>query len=1007
VKPISMILTAEQRRAVERSGQNVCVVAGPGSGKTRVLIERFAWLVEHENVDAGRILAITFTEKAATEIKQRLMDRFAGRADLREQIERAWVSTIHGFCARLLREHAIAAGLAPDFSVLDQAPSDRMARAAAEESIDELLRERGDDTRRLLESMDLSTQDDGPQLDLARSLLEVYEAMRLAGIRELPQSEPAAGAFETARELARAILNDSERGKTLNQRSGHAELREWARTFFELPAGVSDRHFELAQLNVSRSHLVKNSVSRHAAAELKTGLLERVEADWLGLTHAPMLEMLREAIARLDQRYREKKREQAALDFSDLEEETIRLLQSDEAIRWETVERFEEILLDELQDTNRLQWILIELIRQRLFAVGDINQSIYGFRHAEPAVFHEYRASLPSGGVDELRENHRSRPEILDAVSRMLDGQAGIEPRGLTAARGSGAEVERLVGRGETTEDAEEMEAGLVAARIRALRDSGQYNYSDIAVLARALTAIAPFERAFDRFDIPFLVSGGRTFLEAREIRDITALLAALVNPLDEVALVGVLRSPLVGISDQELFREGREHWRAVFDRLFGSLRKMAGFAAPDRLIAKALDECGYVAGLPERARANVEKFLAWFRRENAANPRPLAEILEDVEALRVQQSEAEAPPPDAADVVRVMSIHAAKGLEFPVVFVSALHRRPDQRRSVIAFSATTGLGAKWRHPRTGKGQSDGAHLRVIEELKQREKAEENRLLYVAMTRAEDRLILTYAETKRPSDWQKRAELVVPETVAGNGSLAPAVPFVREASRPVEHFYHPPVLTGQYDSAAAVTAIAAFQACPRKYFLSTITTGEIRGGEGGGIATGLAAHRILAGEVIDVPEAEALARVFSESDLGLRAKNASRIEREFDFLLNIDDVVLRGQIDVWFEEAGVLVLVDYKTDRDTFTSDQYALQLRLYALAIERYAGRLPDRAVLYYLRSNRTIEVGISDAELDGAKAAVRAFRDAQESLAFPLRAGEQCARCEFFGNRCPAALS
>ena len=709
-----MILTADQRRAVERSGQNVCVVAGPGSGKTRVLIERFAWLVEHEGVDAGRILAITFTEKAATEIKQRLMDRFVDRADLREQIERAWVSTIHGFCARLLREHAIAAGLAPDFSVLDQAPSDRLARAAAEESIDELLRERSNDTRRLLESLDLSTQDDGRQPDLARGLLEIYEAMRLAGLRELPWSAPAPGEFERARELARDILLDPERGKTVNQKSGHAELRQWARALLELPAGVSDRHFELAQLNVSRSHLVKDSFSRHAAAELKTGLLERVEADWLGITHAPMLEMLRAAIARLDQRYREKKREQASLDFSDLEEETIRLLKSDPAIRRETVERFEEILLDELQDTNRLQWILIDLIRQRLFAVGDINQSIYGFRHADPAVFHEYRASLPSGGVDELRENHRSCPEILDAVSRMLDGQDGIEPRGLTAARGSGAAVERLVGRGESTEDAEENEAGLVGARIRAFHDSGQHNYRDIAVLVRALTAVTPFERAFDRSAIPFLVSGGRTFLEAREIRDMTALLAALVNPLDEVALVGVLRSPLVGISDEELFREGREHWRADFDRLFGSLRKMAGFAAPDRLIAKALDECGYVAALPERARANIEKFLAWLRRENAANPRPLAEMLEDVEALRVQQSEAEAPPPDAADVVRVMSIHAAKGLEFPVVFVSAMHRRPDQRRPVIAFSATAGLGAKWRHPRTGKGQSDGAHLRVL-----------------------------------------------------------------------------------------------------------------------------------------------------------------------------------------------------------------------------------------------------------------------------------------------------
>src|SRR5258707_236327 len=119
-----MMLSPEQRRAAERTGQDVCVVAGPGSGKTRVLIERFAWLVEQRQVDATRILAITFTEKAATVIKRRLIQRFASRPDLREAIERAWVSTIDGFCARVLRENAIAAGLAPDFAVLEQSAAD-------------------------------------------------------------------------------------------------------------------------------------------------------------------------------------------------------------------------------------------------------------------------------------------------------------------------------------------------------------------------------------------------------------------------------------------------------------------------------------------------------------------------------------------------------------------------------------------------------------------------------------------------------------------------------------------------------------------------------------------------------------------------------------------------------------------------------------------------------------------------------------------------------------------
>src|SRR5262249_36219772 len=158
----------EQRRAVERAGQDVCVVAGPGSGKTRVLTERFAWLVEHSGVDPTRILAITFTEKAATEIKQRLIARFTG--DRREAIERAWVSTIDGFCARILQENAIDAGLAPDFKVLDEAAASRLARESAEEALEELYRERPDQMRRPMEAIDLTTQDDGRQPDLAASL---------------------------------------------------------------------------------------------------------------------------------------------------------------------------------------------------------------------------------------------------------------------------------------------------------------------------------------------------------------------------------------------------------------------------------------------------------------------------------------------------------------------------------------------------------------------------------------------------------------------------------------------------------------------------------------------------------------------------------------------------------------------------------------------------------------------------------------------------------------------
>jgi ATP-dependent helicase/nuclease subunit A len=1058
-----MKLTPAQIDAIRRSGQDVCVVAGPGSGKTSVLIERFAWLVEDRNIDPSRILAITFTEKAATEIKERLIRRFAERfktePELRESIERAWVSTIHGFCARLLRENAISAGLAPDFTVLDQPAAEAMAREAAENALDRMFAERPDEMRGLLQSLDLSPDDYARKPDLSKSLLDVYESMRVAGLRELPEVRLTEDTWPRARELAEAILADrSAAGKHVPL------LRDFAARLLTLGGEVTIEHF--AALNPpERFHLNRIGKGTRALAagkELRDDIALLLEQQWVAIWHGGSAKLLREAISRIDALYREAKRREAAIDFAGLEEETIRLLENDPELRERTASRFDQILMDELQDTNALQWRLVGLIRRSLFAVGDINQSIYGFRHAEPAVFAKYRDSLmqAGGAVDDLRENHRSVSEILGAVSRVLDGQKGIEPRPLVASRDAGGEsagpaVELLVGRGDEAAgvdeegvDAEDVEASMVGARIREFcpdnRGSGGVALKDIAILVRALGATKPFERALDRFGIPFVVSGGRTFLEAREIRDVMALLAALVNPMDEIALVGVLRSPLVGLSDENIFALGHDGWRAEFDRWFGKLRPMAGFVAPDFLLGSALDECGYVAALTDRARANVEKFLTYIRREHRRQPRPLAELLDSLEALRATQSEAEAPPPEAGNVVRVMTIHAAKGLEFPIVFVSALHRGIDQSKPVIAFSPRAGLGAKWRNPFTGAGQADRAHKTIVEEIKEREAAEENRLLYVAMTRAQNHLILSYAEKRHASGWSKLVTGAISPTRIGErvvlapDTAAPAAQTV-VAAEPVR-WLDPPAITSRHDGAAAVTSIALFHACPRKYLLQSIGNGTQRRGDSGlaknggeeddadfengedfadgygdaGIAFGSEVHRILALEAgaTDLPAAMELASRFTGSELGQRAARATRIEREFDFLFYFEDVVLRGQIDLWFEEGGELIVVDYKTDRvsdDHQSSAGYVLQLQIYALALERYAGRVADRAILYYLRQDKMMDVPVDSKT---ARAAILAFLTAQDAArdplnpdpmnSYPMNPGEQCRRCAFFGNLC-----
>ena len=190
---------------------------------------------------------------------------------------------------------------------------------------------------------------------------------------------------------------------------------------------------------------------------------------------------------------------------------------------------------------------------------------------------------------------------------------------------------------------------------------------------------------------------------------------------------------------------------------------------------------------------------------------------------------------------------------------------------------------------------------------------------------------------------------------------------------------------GQYDSTASVTSVAIFDACPRKYYLSRYLGWEPEADEPGtgAIELGLQVHRALAGEEVDSPEARSAAvTIRSEPPGSAGGRSASRVEREFDVLFAVEDIVLRGQIDLWFEEGGELILVDYKSGRDESRSGEYELQLRLYALALLRYAGRVPDRAVLYYLWSENAVEVDLGEEKLEGAKRKVREMREAQQKL-------------------------
>jgi ATP-dependent exoDNAse (exonuclease V) beta subunit len=351
------------------------------------------------------------------------------------------------------------------------------------------------------------------------------------------------------------------------------------------------------------------------------------------------------------------------------------------------------------------------------------------------------------------------------------------------------------------------------------------------------------------------------------------------------------------------------------------------------------------------------------------------------------------------------------------VVFVAALQKGVESNPPVVAFEPRIGLGARWRNPTAREDKDDLVQHALRERRKERELHESNRLLYVAMTRAEQQLVLSFSG--KPANWAKLVveKLSVAQPAAPEGVLAR--PAVLEQTDTAELLL-PPAVSGQSDTNATVTAIASFVKCPRQYYLGHYLgfEGRQRKAADASVAAGLPAaelgtevHALLAGAAMANPDPEAvrLADVFRKGPLGRRIERARRTEREFDFLMAMDDLVIHGQIDLWFEEAGELVIVDYKTDAVNGMeahqrAGDYAVQLRLYAAALEKVTGRLPRRAYLHFLRPNTVVEVDLMPSLLESPEQIVRDFQDAQEKMEFGLNEGEHCRRCRFYHDLCPA---
>jgi ATP-dependent exoDNAse (exonuclease V) beta subunit len=770
-----MNLNPEQQAAVDARGL-VFVSAGAGTGKTKVLVERFARAVCDEGIDVESILVITYTEKAAGELRSRiragLIER--GRSDLARELDGAWISTIHGFCHRLLRSHPFAAGVDPRFRVLDESQG-RVLRGEAFASALTTFCASDDPARlRLLAVYGA----DG----LRRMLTGVYETLRSAGrelVLELGEHASLAERMSEFRAAARCLAEDE------GSNDARRETAAQAVAYLE-PDATADRLFDLGDLKLRGE--------RAATYEEARKLLEQTALDELA---AADRDLLQELLAGFASAYQEAKDRESALDFEDLQLRARDLLRDDAAIREKEQLRFRSIMVDEFQDTNRLQCELIDLLSGGLgdherFFVGDEFQSIYGFRHADVQVFRERREQA-ADGVLPLTMNYRSRPEVLAFVNHLFGADFGDEFQPLAASGDFpdpvfGAPVELLVTEKSTYSGTDvhwrRGEARAIARRIRDLIAAGDATPSEIVLLFAAGTDAEWYEEELRALGVPTYRSTGRGYFGQQQVVDLLAYLRLLRNRYDDEALVSVLASPLVGISNDGLVLLRRaapkrplfvalerdlpdtfpqrdaqllRAFRQRYDRLTAALPRLSLERLCERIIAEHDYDLAVLARWDGRRRyANLRKLARLARSyEELRGPdvEGFVRFVRDQEAVGARELEAVAEE-EGGDAVRLLTIHAAKGLEFKVVVVAdaGRDRAPPGGHEILALSDGR-FGFRVADPITSKPRGAYAYDAVQEARKEEERAERLRLYYVAMTRAIDRLIISGSiDPERTSD---------------------------------------------------------------------------------------------------------------------------------------------------------------------------------------------------------------------------------------------------------------
>lgn len=1061
---------SEAKQEVFRFQSDIIVSAGAGSGKTAALVELYLRLLAGETalgtpLAVDEIVAITFTEKAAGEMKERVRREvghrrsgengpFWGRC-LRE-LPNVNIATFHSFCSVILRENPAEAGVDPSFVVMDELAAGAELFAALDEVIEVELKGRSPEIRLLLELFPLSSGGYGS--GLRECLLALFRqrsgslvaaavlSRRTEEWEGLARAEFAEGVAELDR-----LMDDVGRILQGSPRKFHDQLRELPALRAALSL-VPDSRETFAGIESIAGCIGGSWGNEKPVKDALLAALEKIRSSWSQVHGTPAAAAFLALLGRLEEAYARRKERRGVLDFEDLQVKTWQLLSRDEAVREEYRRRFRVVMVDEFQDTNPLQKELVSLIcgaDQRLFLVGDPKQSVYLFRGADVAVFAQAGREVVARGGRLLyfQESFRSRQGVIDFVNRFFSGvmQGGSEDFQVRYGEGDHLEPQRrdwdgvpcvellTVGSDGNSRDRRGREASAIAARIRRMVE-GEAKFGEIAILFRRFSNLKLFERELRRAGIPYYVVKGKGFYQCQEVLDILNFLRYLDYGSDLPALAGVLRSPICGVSDETLYLLSRLDggigaWGKWFEnsrltthdsplyeridpadrgklhdlaRLMARLRPLADRLTLPELIEEILTATGFSPKLSATFQgsqkvANLRKLIELARTFDGGADGSLRRFIASLSRL-VEEMPTEAEAVIAAegeDVVRLMTVHQSKGLEFPVVFVPELGGEQPRFPMPVIHDDRHGIAVKLPLP-GGEAGVGSAYAGISELRRAKEDAELKRLFYVAVTRAKDRLVLSGEGKGAWRAWLDAflegngRELVAVSAAAppelscsGEEQAAAPLPSRGVPDRTLLELglargvgFLPPLPT---EMVFSPTALEDYRTCPRKYYYKAVlgldegVFADLFGERGGrrpavrgmsALARGDLAHRlleridfsapveklrqecrrlaaILADEPDDAGAGEVVEEVAVFAATTLARKLAGKeLRREHPFVLKLRgevDYFMRGTMDLLALDGETATVYDYKyTRKEGVAIEGYRFQIGCYMLALSQ-----------------------------------------------------------------------